>query len=49
LQVIAEGIETKEEVAFVLASGVDTRQGYLYARPMPADDIEHWLANRTNA
>ncbi len=49
LQVIAEGIETKEEEAFVLASGVDTRQGYLYARPMPADDIEHWLANRTNA
>ncbi|MDW8846271.1 cyclic di-GMP phosphodiesterase [Erwinia sp. MMLR14_017] len=47
LKVIAEGIETKEEERFVLASGVGTRQGFYYARPMPAEDIEHWLADRT--
>lgn len=43
LTVIAEGIETAEEEAFVLASGVDTRQGYLYARPMLAEALEAWL------
>jgi cyclic di-GMP phosphodiesterase Gmr len=47
LKVIAEGIETKEEEKFVLASGVGTRQGFYYARPMPAEDIERWLADRT--
>ncbi|WP_034915075.1 cyclic di-GMP phosphodiesterase [Erwinia sp. 9145] len=43
LNVIAEGVETKEEEEFVVASGVDGRQGYLYAKPMPADELEHWL------
>lgn len=43
LQVIAEGIETQEEAEFVMANGVDTRQGFLYAKPMPADELEHWL------
>lgn len=43
LQVIAEGIETQEEAEFVMANGVDTRQGFLYAKPMPAEEIEHWL------
>ncbi|MCW1876634.1 cyclic di-GMP phosphodiesterase [Erwinia sp. INIA-01] len=45
LQVIAEGIETEEEEAFALACGVDVRQGYLYAKPMPVDELEHWLAH----
>jgi cyclic di-GMP phosphodiesterase Gmr len=46
LQVIAEGIETTEEETFIMASGVDARQGFLYARPMPADALEQWLAKR---
>nr|WP_024968183.1 cyclic di-GMP phosphodiesterase [Pantoea sp. IMH] len=46
LSVIAEGIETVEEEAFVMANGVDIRQGYLYAKPMPADELEHWLTRR---
>lgn len=43
LQVIAEGIETIEEDEFVMANGVDIRQGFLYAKPMPAEELEHWL------
>ncbi|PKH26815.1 cyclic di-GMP phosphodiesterase [Enterobacterales bacterium CwR94] len=43
LKVIAEGIETQEEEAFVVSNGVDGRQGYLYAKPMPAEELEHWL------
>ncbi|RWR03708.1 RNase II stability modulator [[Pantoea] beijingensis] len=43
LNIIAEGIETTEEEAFVVASGVDVRQGFLYAKPMPATELEHWL------
>jgi len=46
LKVIAEGIETEAEETFVMESGVDVRQGYLYAKPMPAEDIGHWLVKR---
>ncbi len=45
LQLIAEGIETREEQQFVKDNGVDIFQGYYYARPMPVDEFEHWLAN----
>ncbi|MFH8134632.1 cyclic di-GMP phosphodiesterase [Pantoea osteomyelitidis] len=44
LQVIAEGIETRSEEQFVINSGVDGRQGYYYAKPMPAEQFGHWLA-----
>jgi len=40
LQVVAEGIETREELAVVRQQGCDHAQGYLLARPAPADAIE---------
>ncbi|WP_311222759.1 MULTISPECIES: EAL domain-containing protein [unclassified Acidovorax] len=43
LPVIVEGVETVEELRIVLASGIDSMQGYLFARPIPAADIPHWL------
>jgi len=45
LRVIAEGIETKAEEQFIIASGVDSCQGYYYAKPMPAEQLGHWLAH----
>jgi PAS domain S-box-containing protein len=39
-QVIAEGVETKEELAKVIELGVSLGQGYLLGRPAPAGD---WL------
>jgi diguanylate cyclase (GGDEF)-like protein len=40
--VIAEGIESEEQMALLLASGCSHGQGYLYARPMQAADaLEH--------
>lgn len=41
LQVVAEGVETTEQSAFLLAHGCQSLQGYLYSRPAPADV---WLA-----
>ncbi len=39
IKVIAEGVETKEHEAFLKAQDCDEVQGYLYARPMPADEF----------
>jgi diguanylate cyclase (GGDEF)-like protein/PAS domain S-box-containing protein len=44
LKVIAEGIETEEQRKLLLDSGCDYGQGYLFSRPIPADDFLQLLA-----
>jgi EAL domain-containing protein (putative c-di-GMP-specific phosphodiesterase class I) len=39
LKVIAEGIETQEQLAFLRENGCEMGQGYLLARPAPIEDI----------
>ena len=39
LQVLAEGIETEEQRAFLRASGCEFGQGRLFGEPMAADDF----------
>ncbi|MDD2951136.1 MAG: EAL domain-containing protein [Sulfuricurvum sp.] len=40
LNVIAEGVETAEQKDFLVQNGCKNIQGYFYAKPMPANDIE---------
>jgi len=40
LDVVAEGVETREQFVFLLDNGCRAFQGYLFARPMPVDDME---------
>ncbi|WP_175780840.1 cyclic di-GMP phosphodiesterase [Burkholderia anthina] len=42
--VVAEGVETHEEAEFLKQIHVDHAQGYYFARPMPAQAFEAWLA-----
>jgi EAL domain-containing protein (putative c-di-GMP-specific phosphodiesterase class I)/CheY-like chemotaxis protein/GGDEF domain-containing protein len=44
LDVVAEGVETREQQAALAALGVTGAQGYLFARPMSAEQTEAWLA-----
>ncbi|NRR28815.1 EAL domain-containing protein [Oxalobacteraceae bacterium] len=39
LSVIAEGVETEEQVAFLLRHGCHLAQGYYYSKPVLADDL----------
>lgn len=39
LSVIAEGVETEEQYAFLARHGQLSYQGYLFGRPMPAEDF----------
>lgn len=43
LNVLAEGIETREEENHLRTMGCDAGQGYLYAKPLSADDCEEYL------
>lgn len=43
LQVVAEGVETAAQQAFLLRHGCHVHQGYLYARPLPACEFEALL------
>jgi len=46
LQATAEGIETEEVRRMLLDFGCDMAQGYLFARPMPADALKGWVVGR---
>ncbi len=39
LKVIAEGVETDEQMAFLRERGCDLVQGYYLSRPIPADEL----------
>jgi diguanylate cyclase (GGDEF)-like protein/PAS domain S-box-containing protein len=43
LQVVAEGVETPEQHRFLCRNGCDHLQGFLYARPIPAEEITQLL------
>lgn len=43
LKVVAEGVETEEQVEFLRTVGCDLAQGYHYARPMPEADFVRLL------
>jgi diguanylate cyclase (GGDEF)-like protein len=46
LVVVAEGVETMDELNAVVATGCDLVQGYFYARPMPCDQLVQWMERR---
>lgn len=43
LKVVSEGVETEEQVEFLLESSCDMAQGYLFYKPMPVEEFEKLL------
>ncbi|GED54273.1 MULTISPECIES: sensor domain-containing protein [Brevibacillus] len=43
LNVIAEGVELLDQVAALSENGCDQGQGYLFSKPLPTRDFEHYL------
>jgi EAL domain-containing protein (putative c-di-GMP-specific phosphodiesterase class I) len=43
LKVIAEGVETAEQLAFLQTQGCDEGQGYYFSRPVAADQFAKLL------
>jgi diguanylate cyclase (GGDEF)-like protein len=49
LKVVAEGVETEEQLAFLRQCRCDEMQGYLFSRPVPAAEIAEMLARQAQA
>jgi len=43
LEVVAEGVETQKVLDRLTEMGCDAAQGYYMSKPLPADELTHWL------
>ncbi len=48
LEVIAEGVETRDELKCVLGHQCIEAQGYFFSKPLPADDLVSWLGEHND-
>ena len=48
LRVIAEGVETQEQLDFLTVHGCHEVQGYYYSRPLSAEDLKSFIERRNN-
>src|SRR3546814_2371725 len=49
LGVVAEGVETEEQLAMLARAGCTTYQGYLCSRPLAADELAGFVKNWESA
>jgi EAL domain-containing protein (putative c-di-GMP-specific phosphodiesterase class I) len=43
MKVLAEGVETEQQLELLRRRGCDSAQGYLYSRPLPPNELVRWL------
>jgi EAL domain-containing protein (putative c-di-GMP-specific phosphodiesterase class I)/CheY-like chemotaxis protein len=43
MKVVAEGVETQDQMEFIRSKGCDIVQGYFYSRPLPIPELLDWL------
>jgi EAL domain-containing protein (putative c-di-GMP-specific phosphodiesterase class I) len=49
LRVVGEGVESEEIASALTATGCQVAQGYLWASPMPAEQLSDWIVSREAA
>jgi EAL domain-containing protein (putative c-di-GMP-specific phosphodiesterase class I) len=48
LKVVAEGVETHDQLKFMRQHGCDAMQGYYLSKPLPPEQFELFLKNGTH-
>jgi EAL domain-containing protein (putative c-di-GMP-specific phosphodiesterase class I) len=43
MRVVAEGVETREQLDLLRQNGCDGAQGYLFSRPLPPAELVIWM------
>ncbi len=43
MKTVAEGVETRAQLDYLIREGCDESQGYLHSRPIPKAEFERWL------
>jgi EAL domain-containing protein (putative c-di-GMP-specific phosphodiesterase class I) len=46
LECVAEGVETQEQVDFLMRHGCPVVQGFLFSKPLPVAELGAWLRAR---
>jgi EAL domain-containing protein (putative c-di-GMP-specific phosphodiesterase class I) len=46
IKVVAEGVETDEQLAFLAEHGCDEMQGYLFSAPLPSSELARFASAR---
>jgi len=49
MSALAEGVETSAQHELLLGLGCELFQGYLFARPMPAQALAGWMADQADS
>ena len=47
LNIVAEGVETRDQLTFLRMQGCSAYQGYLFSKPVPAAQLQHLMRDRT--
>lgn len=48
LNIIAEGVETGDQARFLKSCGCDTAQGFYYSKPVPVEEFDRRLKDKTS-
>ncbi len=48
MKVVAEGVETREQLDMLFEAGCDYFQGYFFCKPRQMDDLQVWALNHAN-
>jgi EAL domain-containing protein (putative c-di-GMP-specific phosphodiesterase class I) len=49
MKVIAEGVETEAHLTFLSGLGCEYYQGYLFSKPLPAQDVARLLSGESSS